>query len=106
MVSNVFGSTETEIRQFDFESRLLCALQHNNIVTVLGVCTKTQPHMLILELMKDDLRSYLVKEAEYLCDAPETGRVLLGAAMQVAEAMAFLALKKVVHRDLAARYIR
>jgi hypothetical protein len=97
------GVPEDEVRQFEYEARLLAAMQHRNIVSVVGVCFQQTPHMLLLEIMSGgDLRSYLKKHKVELQDA--TDDVFINVCLQVAEAMEYLDRKRVVHRDLAARY--
>ena len=97
------GVPETEQRQFEYEAKLLSAMRHRNIVTVVGVCFQSVPNMLVLELMGGgDLREYLRKHAETLVSA--VGE-LSGACLQIADAMAYLERRRVVHRDLAARNV-
>ncbi len=57
--------------------------------------------MLVLELLKCDLRGHLIDKEEKDVDA----RTLLSYCRQVASGMAYLSNKAFVHRDIAARNI-
>ena len=52
-----------------------------------------------------DLHRYLKREVEELKVRPTIKLDLLNALVQIAEAMAYLERKKIVHRDLAARLV-
>jgi hypothetical protein len=94
------GVPEVEQKQFEYEARLLTALQHPNIVEVVGVQFKRTPRLLVLELMDCDLRSYLIAHAGELAGQVEA---LTNTCFQIAHAMTFLERRRVIHRDLAAR---
>ena len=88
-------------QQFAYEAKLLSSLSHHSIVRVLGVCFQSAPHCIVLELMPNgDLQGYLDRHASEL--VKQSG-ALVGVCCQVAEAVAYLADRNVVHRDLAAR---
>jgi serine/threonine protein kinase len=90
-----------EQSQFEYEAKLLSALNHRHIVRVLGVCFNHQPHFMALELMRGgDLRSHLQEREQQLRGHYDT---LTEVCIQVADAMDYLSARKVVHRDLAAR---
>ena len=90
-----------EQEQFEFESRLLSALSHVGVVSVVGVIFSQHPHMLVLELMQNgDLEHYLQSNAAQLTKRPD---LLSSVCMQVANAMLYLSERKIIHRDLAAR---
>ena len=97
------GGSEIETRQFEYEARLLSALSHPKIVSVLAVCFEGSRRMMMLELMVGgDLRSYLSQHQEEV----ESDVVCLNdVCFQVSSAMAYLEGRRVVHRDLAARFI-
>jgi hypothetical protein len=57
------GAPAAEVKQFEYEARLLAALQHRNIVRVIAVVFQSFPQMLVLELMGSDLRGYLKENA-------------------------------------------
>ena len=92
---------DVEIQQkFMLEARLLSAVRHPNIVAIVGVCSQ-QPNMILLELMHGDLKHALMEMKK----SPQMPAIedLLGAMLQIGEAMQFLSNKKIIHRDLAAR---
>jgi hypothetical protein len=95
------GVPEAEMKQFEYEARLLVALEHPHITRVIGVCFQTLPQLLILELMGGgDLKKYLKDQRLKVKFFPSSlGR----ACVQIADAMEYLEQKRVVHRDLAAR---
>ena len=95
---------DIELQRFEYEARLLACLSHRNIVRLLGVCFASPPPFIVLELMSNgDLRSFLRKRAEQFDDSSECVAALLGACLQIAEAMVYLSALNIVHRDLAAR---
>ena len=97
------GVPAMELRQFEYEARLLTALTHPNIVKVVAVCFQQSPFMICLELMSGgDLRSYL---KEHEAELRQDSEPLLSACLQIANAMAYLEQHRVVHRDLAARFV-
>jgi hypothetical protein len=97
------GVSTHEEQQFEYEAKLLSALNHRNIVRVIGVCFATEPHLIVLEFMSGgDLKGFLEKHsAELADDEPQ----LRKACRQVASAMWYLEQNRVVHRDLAARFV-
>ena len=97
------GVPEAEVKQFEYEARLLATLDHPHIIRAIGVCFATAPPLLVLELMGGgDLKKYLKDNQAALIADP---KLLSVACVQIADAMAYLESKRVVHRDLAARYV-
>jgi serine/threonine protein kinase len=96
------GVPESESKQFEYEARLLVALEHPHIIHAIGVCFRSSPQLLVLELMSGgDLKKYLRDNRASLFSLPSSlGR----ACVQIADAMEYLERKRVVHRDLAARF--
>ena len=109
---------------FVFDSRGLCLLRrlHNSIqhlrsfchrgfdahhvVKLLGVVTRGQPTLVIMELMVNgDLKRYLRshRPCENITNTPPNLDRILQMAIEIADGMAYLSTKKFVHRDLAAR---
>ena len=84
--------------KFELEAKLLVAVKHVNIVKVQAVNFDTLPHFIVLELLKGDLKSYLEDGAVTV-----TPSDMVGCITQIADAMAYLETRRVIHRDLAAR---
>ena len=90
--------------QFMAEAKLLASLHHINIISVLAVCFKaTEEQLIVLELMTGgDLLEYIKDNQQTLKNEVSQ---LSYAVLQVAEAMMYLSARKVLHRDLAARFV-
>lgn len=76
------------------------------MVKLLGVVTRGQPTLVIMELMVNgDLKRYLRshRPCENMSNAPPKLDRILQMAIEIADGMAYLSTKKFVHRDLAAR---
>lgn len=74
----------------------------HHVVKLLGVVSKGQPPLVIMELMeREDLKTYLraSRESSQNITCLEMYRM----AAEIADGMAYLAAKKFIHRDLAAR---
>nr|DBA35950.1 TPA: Insulin-like receptor [Drosophila ananassae]DBA35951.1 TPA: Insulin-like receptor [Drosophila ananassae]DBA35952.1 TPA: Insulin-like receptor [Drosophila ananassae]DBA35953.1 TPA: Insulin-like receptor [Drosophila ananassae] len=113
-------ATDRERTNFLSEASVMKEFDTNHVVRLLGVCSRGQPALVVMELMKKgDLKSYLrahrPEERDeammtYLQRIGVTGNVqpptygrIYRMAMEIADGMAYLAAKKFVHRDLAAR---
>ena len=101
-VKTVTDASPDAIGKFLVEARLLAALQHENIVEIVGVVTATDSPSIVLELMGSDLAQHLRKHAASNQPAIPL-RDMTDVCAQVASAMAFVSHYRVVHRDLAAR---
>ncbi|KAI5609833.1 insulin receptor b precursor, partial [Silurus asotus] len=94
--------------EFLNEASVMKAFSCHHVVRLLGVVSKGQPTLVVMELMTHgDLKSYL------RCLRPDSennpGRLpptlsdMIQMAAEIADGMAYLNAKKFVHRDLAAR---
>jgi insulin receptor len=96
--------TQSDRQMLFNEARQMSQFKHGNVVRLVGVCFKSVPSCILLELLPNgDLRSYLKQ-----CEAG--GTVLSGQhfARLVADCCGgfeYLASIKFVHRDLAARNV-
>jgi hypothetical protein len=98
---------ETQV-QFCLEARLLNALRHEHIVSLVGVVFTEPPLAIVMEYLEfGDLRSFLRRNRP-MADSPQvllTDMHMLIMCTQIASALMFLELRKVVHRDVAARCV-
>lgn len=89
--------------QTDFlaEAELMMKLQHPKLIRLHAVCTTEEPIYIVTELMKNgSLLDYLKSKGSHL-----KLNVLIGMAVQIASAMAYLESANYIHRDLAARNV-
>ena len=78
----------------------------NHVVKLLGVVSRGQPTLVIMELMANDLKKYLRQRRpneEQSTHRPPTFAEAMQMAAEIADGMAYLSAEKFVHRDLAAR---
>lgn len=100
------NATDRERINFLKEAAVMKAFDTHHVVRLLGVVSRGQPVLVIMELMVNgDLKGFLRSHR------PETGtdaqppslRQILQMSIEIADGMAYLSAKKFVHRDLAAR---
>ena len=87
------------------EAASMAQFSHPNVLRLLGVITTRQPWMIVTELLKTELREFLIK----LRDSPSIEHMQRGLlvkfSVEIADGMEYLAMRKFVHRDLAARNV-
>uniref|UniRef100_A0A3B4XXZ6 Tyrosine-protein kinase receptor n=1 Tax=Seriola lalandi dorsalis TaxID=1841481 RepID=A0A3B4XXZ6_SERLL len=95
--------------EFLNEASVMKAFSCHHVVRLLGVVSKAQPTLVVMELMTHgDLKSYLRSlrpdsENNPSGRPPPTLKEMIQMAAEIADGMAYLNAKKFVHRDLAAR---
>ncbi|KAI9561263.1 putative insulin receptor [Daphnia sinensis] len=96
--------------EFLTEASVMKEFNAHHVLKLLGVVSKAQPTLVIMELMVNgDLKSYLRShrpDCEENVDQgrqPPTLKCILKMAIEIADGMMYLSDKKYVHRDLAAR---
>uniref|UniRef100_A0A8C4GV38 Tyrosine-protein kinase receptor n=1 Tax=Dicentrarchus labrax TaxID=13489 RepID=A0A8C4GV38_DICLA len=90
--------------EFLNEASVMKAFSCHHVVRLLGVVSKGQPTLVVMELMTHgDLKSYLRGLSTLSCRSPPTLKEMIQMAAEIADGMAYLNAKKFVHRDLAAR---
>ncbi|CAK1540177.1 unnamed protein product [Leptosia nina] len=106
-------ATDRERIEFLNEASVMKAFDTFHVVRLLGVVSRGQPTLVVMELMEQgDLKTYLrshrpdadsslPKKGPAPC--PPTLQNILQMAIEIADGMAYLSAKKFVHRDLAAR---
>ncbi|KAK0096847.1 hypothetical protein PV326_004167 [Microctonus aethiopoides] len=102
------NATDRERIEFLNEASVMKAFNTHHVVRLLGVVSRGQPTLVVMELMvngdlKTYLRSHRPDQCENLSTQPPTLKRILRMAVEIADGMAYLAAKKFVHRDLAAR---
>ncbi|EFX62131.1 hypothetical protein DAPPUDRAFT_17903, partial [Daphnia pulex] len=100
-----------EQMEFLTEASVMKEFNANHVLKLLGVVSKAQPTLVIMELMANgDLKSYLY--ALTVLTAKKTSpkvnnrlplKCILKMAIEIADGLMYLSEKKYVHRDLAAR---
>ena len=92
----------TEQEHFRSEAKMLNEFDHENIIKLYGVCFEGEPMYMIFEYMPNgDLHDFLRQRA------PSDGELsqLLSISVQIARGLAYLAEKRYIHRDIAARNV-
>lgn len=105
------NATDRERMNFLQEASVMKAFDTHHVVRLLGVVSRGQPILVVMELMaRGDLKGYLRShrpDAEVPINGeipqPPTLKRILQMAIEIADGMAYLTHKKFVHRDLAAR---
>lgn len=104
------GSTIEEKLDFLSEAEMMKRFEHQNVVRLLGVCTRGEPVYTIMEFMLyGDLKTYLlarrhmVPEKNREDSSEVSNKRLTSMALDVARGLSYLAEMKYVHRDLACR---
>lgn len=106
------SATDRERINFLKEASVMKAFDTTHVVRLLGVVSRGQPTLVIMELMANgDLKGYLRShrpDTESIRTGqtpiqPPTLKRSLQMAIEIADGMAYLSAKKFVHRDLAAR---
>ncbi|EFX63421.1 putative insulin receptor [Daphnia pulex] len=96
----------TERIQFLNEASVMKEFNAHHVLKLLGVVSKAQPTLVIMELMANgDLKTYLRSRRPDCEENVIQGRQppTLKMAIEIADGMMYLSEKKYVHRDLAAR---
>ncbi|XP_055384771.1 insulin-like receptor [Condylostylus longicornis] len=106
------SATDGERIKFLEEAHRMKQLSTHHVVRLLGVVSRGQPTLVVMELMSNgDLKAFLrrhrpdpenFREGQPL-PQPPTLRKTLQMAIEIADGMSYLSAKKFVHRDLAAR---
>jgi serine/threonine protein kinase len=86
---------------FEQEKETMAGLSHPHLVRALGFSEyQGGRSSLILELMAEDLNSYMLRASSNSGNAPFQFHVALDILLQVAEAMQFLQMRRIAHHDV------
>ena len=109
------GASSTARTEFFREAALMVGFNHENILTLLGVCIEQEPLCMIFEYMElGDLNNFLCQNApahlhSFPCSGPKTlpqglsTKNLVDMSRDIACGLAYLSTHHYVHRDLATR---
>eukprot|EP00056_Hartaetosiga_gracilis_P012265 m.195286 g.195286 ORF g.195286 m.195286 type:complete len:270 (-) comp13663_c0_seq29:1321-2130(-) len=96
------GASELDQEDFIAEALTMSKLDHPNLVSLIGVCVSSVPWLVVLEFLRyGDLKTVLVASKEKGIKLGYAEQLFF--AFQIASGMAYLASKRYVHMDLAAR---
>lgn len=109
-VKTIRSSDDVTLTQFLLEMRLLAAMRHPNLVSLLAVQEAELPLLLVMELCEGgDLRQCLRAGPSHLQAAgltcPTMSEAYLDFCCQAAAGLEYLHSKLCIHRDVAARNI-
>uniref|UniRef100_A0A914ZNN2 receptor protein-tyrosine kinase n=1 Tax=Parascaris univalens TaxID=6257 RepID=A0A914ZNN2_PARUN len=96
------GSSEKAKSDFLMEASIMGQFEHENVIRLIGVVTKSEPIMIITEFMENgSLDQFLRKHDDGLLRVTQIVDMLRG----IAAGMKYLTEKGFIHRDLAARNV-
>ncbi|XP_070575709.1 uncharacterized protein [Ptychodera flava] len=104
------GSSIEDKLDFLSEAEVMKQLDHVNIVSLLGICTRGEPAYTVMEYMlHGDLKTFLLSRRQFVSQPDKKGaeeiseEKLTEMAFDVAAGLDYLSKKNFVHRDLACR---
>eukprot|EP00080_Pristionchus_pacificus_P018100 PDM78120.1 vab-1 [Pristionchus pacificus] len=98
------GSSTKAMQDFLLEASIMGQFAHRNVVTLIGVVTKSEPVMIVAEFMENGSLDQFLRSRDARGDTMNMG-TMIGMMNGIASGMKYLTEKGFVHRDLAARNV-
>lgn len=95
--------TPWERKEFIREAAIMAQIRHKNIVSLVGVVTKGEPYMLLLQFCEHGSLDSFLKNHTGMLDLSLVARLQI--SRDVCEGCCYLAELGLIHRDIAARNV-
>ena len=87
------------------EAAIMGQFSHPNVLRLLGIVSRTEPYMIVTELMHTELLKFLISIRDSTLQHSVMCSLFLNLSRQIAAGMTYLSSKHFIHRDLAARNV-
>eukprot|EP00730_Choanoeca_flexa_P006755 TRINITY_DN12219_c1_g3_i12.p1 TRINITY_DN12219_c1_g3~~TRINITY_DN12219_c1_g3_i12.p1 ORF type:complete len:1414 (+),score=379.52 TRINITY_DN12219_c1_g3_i12:272-4513(+) len=97
-------ASHTDVAEFMQEAHMLTEVAHERCLKLVGVCMEKLPWLIVVEFMQFKDLGVVLRQAGRV-SLPLRSHEQLTFMVQVAEGLEYLASKRIIHRDIAARNI-